>query len=71
MKEAFRSLPWWLRWVALPAVALLVFGVLLIGVVTWLVAVLFRILLIAAVLAGLVYLVRKVTSSSPSSGGGW
>ncbi|WP_326598011.1 DUF5326 family protein [Streptomyces sp. NBC_01803] len=71
MKEAFKTLPWWLRWVALPAVALVVFGVLLIGVVTWLVAVLFRLLLIVALVAGLIFLVRKITSSSSSSGGGW
>ncbi|WP_059010007.1 DUF5326 family protein [Streptomyces specialis] len=71
MKKAFMTLPWWLRWVALPAAALVVFGVLLAGVVAWLVAVVFRVLLGVAVVAGLIYLVRKVTSSSPSSGGGW
>ncbi|MDT0342203.1 DUF5326 family protein [Streptomyces litchfieldiae] len=70
MKEAFKTLPWWVRWIAIPAIALAVFGTMLIGVITWVVGLLFRILLFAALVAILIFVVRKVTSSS-SSGGGW
>ncbi|WP_062209842.1 DUF5326 family protein [Streptomyces sp. NBRC 109706] len=69
MKEAFMTLPWWVRWIAIPAVALVVFGGLLISVLTWVVGLLFRILLFIAVVAVLIFVVRKFTSSS--SGGGW
>ncbi|RKN43182.1 DUF5326 family protein [Streptomyces hoynatensis] len=70
MKQAFMTLPWWLRWIAIPAIALVVFGSLLVTVITWVVGLLFRILIFAALVAILIYVVRKVTSSS-SSGGGW
>jgi hypothetical protein len=70
MKEAFMTLPWWVRWIAIPAIALVVFGTLLIGLITWVVGMVFRILLFAALVAILIFVVRKFTSSS-SSGGGW
>ncbi|WP_129841508.1 DUF5326 family protein [Streptomyces sp. RFCAC02] len=70
MKEAFTRLPWWVRWIAIPAILLVVFGSLLISVITWVVSLVFRILLAAALIAILIFVVRKFTSSS-SSGGGW
>lgn len=69
MKEAFMTLPWWVRWIAIPAIALVVFGGLLLSVLTWVIGLVFRILLFAAVIAVLIFVVRKFTSSS--SGGGW
>ncbi|WP_052847553.1 DUF5326 family protein [Streptomyces avicenniae] len=71
MKEAFKTLPWWVRWIAIPALALVVFGSILLTVITWVVSVLFRVLLFAALVAILIFVVRKITSSSSSSGGGW
>lgn len=70
MKQAFMTLPWWVRWIAIPAIALVVFGSLIVTLITWVVGLLFRILIFAALVAILIYVVRKVTSSS-SSGGGW
>ncbi|WP_049580784.1 DUF5326 family protein [Streptomyces sp. SBT349] len=70
MKSAFMTLPWWVRWIAIPAIALVVFGTLLIGVITWVLGMLFKVLLFAALVAILIFVVRKLTSSS-SSGGGW
>lgn len=69
MKQAFMTLPWWVRWIAIPAIALVVFGSLIVTLITWVVGLLFRILIFAALVAILIYVVRKVTSSS--SGGGW
>ncbi|SOD63800.1 hypothetical protein SAMN06297387_112159 [Streptomyces zhaozhouensis] len=69
MKEAFMTLPWWVRWIAIPAIALVVFGGLLLTVLTWVIGLVFRILLFVAVVAVLIFVVRKFTSSS--SGGGW
>ncbi|TNM30238.1 DUF5326 family protein [Streptomyces sedi] len=69
MKEVFMTLPWWVRWIAIPAIALVVFGGLLLTVLTWVIGLIFRILLFVAVVAVLIFVVRKFTSSS--SGGGW
>ncbi|GAA3861169.1 DUF5326 family protein [Streptomyces sedi] len=63
------TLPWWVRWIAIPAIALVVFGGLLLTVLTWVIGLIFRILLFVAVVAVLIFVVRKFTSSS--SGGGW
>jgi hypothetical protein len=70
MKEAFMTLPWWVRWIALPAVALVLFGGVILTAITWIIGLLFKILLFVAVIALLIFLVRKFTSSS-SSGDGW
>ena len=69
MKDAFKALPWWVRWVAIPAIALVVFGSVLVSVITMLVGFLFKVLLFVALVAILIFVVRKFMSSS--SGGGW
>lgn len=70
MKAAFMTLPWWVRWIALPAVGLVIFGGVIMSVLTWVVGMVFRLLVFAALIALLIFVVRKFTSSS-SSGGGW
>lgn len=69
MKEAFVALPWWVRWIAIPAIALVVFGGVIVSMLTWLMGLLFKVLLFVALVAILIFVVRKFTSSS--SGGGW
>ncbi|GAA1921280.1 DUF5326 family protein [Streptomyces sodiiphilus] len=70
MKEAFLSLPWWVRWIAIPVLALAVFGGMIMAVIAWVVELVFKILVFAVLVALLIYVVRKFTSSS-SSRGGW
>lgn len=69
MKDTLRALPWWVRWIAIPALALIVFGSLLVSLITLLVGLLFKVLLFVALVAVLIFVVRKFTSSSSS--GGW
>ncbi|WP_431047619.1 DUF5326 family protein [Streptomyces sp. P1-3] len=70
-KNVFQGLPWWVTWIAIPVLVLAVFGGLIVtvlGFVAWLA---FRLLLLVALVGGLVYAVRKFTSSSSSSRGDW
>lgn len=67
VKEVLATLPWWVKWVAIPVIALVVFGGLIANVVGFLIGLLFKVLLFAALVGGLVYLVRQFTSSSSSS----
>lgn len=64
----FSGMPSWVKWVAIIVIALVVFKA-----VTWIlatvVAVLFKLLLFAAIVAGLVFVVRKFMTSSSS--GNW
>ncbi|MER0246964.1 DUF5326 family protein [Streptomyces sp. 796.1] len=65
-KRIFQGLPWWVKWVVVPVLVIAVFGGLItsvVGIVAWL---LFRVLLLVAVIGGLIYAVRKFTSSSRS-----
>ncbi|MFJ7421843.1 DUF5326 family protein [Streptomyces uncialis] len=70
MREIFAGMPWWVKWVVLPVVALFVFGGLIVGVLSVLVSLLFKALALVAAVAGLIYVVRKFTAST-SARSGW
>ena len=57
MREIFAGMPWWVKWVAVPLIALVVFGGLIasfIGILIWL---LFKVLLFVALVGGLIFVV--------------
>jgi hypothetical protein len=66
MREIFASMPWWVKWVAVPIIALVVFGGLIASVVGFVVWLLFKALIFVALVGGLIYVVRKFMSSSSS-----
>ncbi|MEU1941295.1 MULTISPECIES: DUF5326 family protein [unclassified Streptomyces] len=61
-KEIFRGLPWWVTWIAIPVLILAVFGGLVMSVIGFLVSFVFKALLLVALIAGLIYVVRKFTA---------
>ncbi|WP_327354874.1 DUF5326 family protein [Streptomyces sp. NBC_01304] len=71
MQQIFAGMPWWVKWVAVPVIALVVFGGMIAWVVGVIVSLLFKVLVFAALVAGLIYVVRKFTSSSSSSRSDW
>ncbi|MFC8517564.1 DUF5326 family protein [Streptomyces sp. NPDC057257] len=66
MGEIFAGLPWWVKWIAVPVIALVVFGGLIMSVVSIVIGLLFKVLIFVALVGGLIYVVRKFTSSSSS-----
>ncbi|MGW2819939.1 DUF5326 family protein [Streptomyces sp. NPDC001443] len=66
MQEIFAGLPWWVKWIAVPVIALFVFGSLIATVVTIVIGLLFKVLVFVALVGGLIYVVRKFMSSSSS-----
>ncbi|GGW02553.1 hypothetical protein GCM10010230_35860 [Streptomyces narbonensis] len=66
VQEILAGMPWWVKWVAIPALVLVVFGGLITSVLTFVVALLFKVLLFVALVAGLVYVVRKFKGSAGS-----
>jgi hypothetical protein len=68
MREIFAGLPWWVKWVAVPVIALVVFGGLIASVVGFVITLLFKVLVFVAIAGGLIYVVRKFTTSSSSRG---
>ncbi|WP_327235644.1 DUF5326 family protein [Streptomyces sp. NBC_01317] len=71
MREIFTGMPWWVKWIAVPVIAIVVFGGLIATVLGILISLLFKLLLFVAIVGGLVYVVRKFLSSSSSSRDGW
>ncbi|QLE73039.1 hypothetical protein FGW37_16840 [Streptomyces rectiverticillatus] len=70
-KGIFAGLPWWVRWIAVPVLVLVVFGSLIMSVLGFVIALVFKALLLVALIAGLIFVVKKFTSSSSSSKGDW
>ncbi|MEU4346797.1 DUF5326 family protein [Streptomyces sp. NPDC023838] len=67
-REIFTGMPWWVKWVAVPVIALVVFGGLIASVVGFLFSLLFKALIFVALAGGLIYVVRRFMSSSSSRG---
>ncbi|MET7437416.1 DUF5326 family protein [Streptomyces sp. NPDC004082] len=66
MREIFNGMPWWVKWVAVPVIALVVFGSVIVSVVSVVIWLLFKVLVFVALVGGLIYVVRKFMSSSSS-----
>lgn len=66
MGDFFAGLPWWVKWIAVPVIALVVFGGLIASVVGFVIGLLFKVLVFVALVGGLIYMVRKFTTSSSS-----
>lgn len=64
-----RAMPWWVTWVVLPLLVIAIFGGLIMSVVGFVVGLLFRVLLLVALVGVLVYALRKFTRSR--SRGDW
>lgn len=66
MREIFAGMPWWVKWVAVPVIALVVFGGLIASIVGFVIGLLFKVLVFAALVGGLIYIVRKFMTGSSS-----
>lgn len=66
VREIFAGMPWWVKWVAVPVIALVVFGGLIASVVGFVIGLLFKVLVFVAIVGGLIFVVRKFMSSSSS-----
>ncbi|MEU7020666.1 DUF5326 family protein [Streptomyces sp. NPDC048717] len=69
VKEILAGMPWWVKWIAIPVIALAVFGGLITTVLSFVIGVVFKVLLFVALVGGLIFVVRRVTSGG--SRGGW
>ncbi|MFV2117389.1 DUF5326 family protein [Streptomyces sp. Act-28] len=70
-KGLLTGLPWWVKWVAIPVIAVVVFGSLIATAVSIVIGLLFKVLVFVALVGGLVYGVRKFKRSTPSSHDRW
>lgn len=71
VREMFAGMPWWVKWIAVPVIALVVFGGLITSILGFVLWVLIKVLLFVALVGGLVFVVRKFTGSSGTSNKEW
>ena len=69
-REIWARVPWWVKWVVVPVVALFLFGSLIVGILSFFIGLLFMALMFVAVVGGLMFVIRKFLAGR-SSGGDW
>ncbi|KPC82489.1 DUF5326 family protein [Streptomyces sp. NRRL S-4] len=67
MREIFAGMPWWVKWVAVPFIAIVLFGGLIASVVGFVIGLLFKVLVFVVLVGGLIFVVRRFMSSSERS----
>ncbi|MEU8773100.1 DUF5326 family protein [Streptomyces sp. NPDC048606] len=72
IRALFAGMPWWVKWIAVPLLALFVFGGVITSILGALISIVFKVLLFAGLVAGLIFLVKKFRGdASKSSAGEW
>ena len=59
VRDILAAVPWWVKWVVVPVIVLCVFGGLVVSIVSFVIGLLFKVLLIVAVIGVLLFVVRK------------
>jgi hypothetical protein len=68
VRELYAGMPWWVKWVAVPGIALFVFGGTILTIAGVVIGLLFKALVFVALVGGLIFVVRKFMTSSSSRG---
>jgi len=68
MEKLLKSLPWWVKWIGLPVIALVVFGSLIASLVAVVVGLIFKVLVFVILVGALVFVVKRVTGGGGGSG---
>ncbi|RSS73955.1 DUF5326 family protein [Streptomyces sp. WAC06614] len=72
MRQIFAGMPWWVKWVAVPLLAIFVFGGVITSILGALISFVFKALLFVALVGGLIFAVKKFSGSgSKSSSSDW
>ncbi|NJP42958.1 DUF5326 family protein [Actinacidiphila epipremni] len=67
MDKLLKGLPWWVKWVAVPVIALVVFGSLVAALVSFVIGLLFKLIVFVILVGALVLVVKRVTSGGSRS----
>lgn len=66
MDNLLKSLPWWVKWIGIPVIALVVFGGLVASLISIVVGLLFKVIVFVILVGALVFVVKRVTSGGGS-----
>jgi uncharacterized membrane protein YgcG len=71
MDKLLKNLPWWVKWIGIPVIALVVFGGLVASLVSIVVGLLFKVLVFVVLVGALVFVVKRVGSGGSGSKRDW
>ncbi|MEW1861206.1 DUF5326 family protein [Streptomyces sp. NBC_00669] len=71
MENLLKSLPWWVKWIGIPVIALVVFGTLIASLVSIVIGLLFKVLVFVILVGALVFVVKRVTSGGSGKKRDW
>ncbi|GAA2615794.1 MULTISPECIES: DUF5326 family protein [Streptomyces] len=72
IRQIFAGMPWWVKWVAVPLLALFVFGGVITSILGALIGLVFKLLLFVGLVGGLIFVVKKFSGGgSKSASGEW
>ncbi|BBA98672.1 putative membrane spanning protein [Actinacidiphila reveromycinica] len=71
MENLLKSLPWWVKWIGIPVIALVVFGTLIASLVSFVIGLLFKVFVFVVLVAALVFVVKRVTSGGSGKKRDW
>ncbi|MFF7155784.1 DUF5326 family protein [Streptomyces sp. NPDC008139] len=69
MEKLLKGLPWWVKWVAIPVIALIIFGSLIASLVSIVFGLLFKVIVFVVLVGALVLVVKRVTGGGGGSSG--
>lgn len=67
IRQIFAGMPWWVKWVAVPLLALFVFGGVITSILATLIGFVFKVLLFVALVGGLVFVVKRFGGGTAKS----
>ncbi|SEG44850.1 hypothetical protein SAMN05216223_105234 [Actinacidiphila yanglinensis] len=71
MDKLLKSLPWWVKWIGIPVIALIVFGTLIASLVSIVIGLLFKLVVFVVLVGALVFVVKRVTSGGSGKKRDW
>ncbi|MFJ6497798.1 DUF5326 family protein [Streptomyces virginiae] len=67
IREIFAGMPWWVKWVAVPLLAVFVFGGVITSILGALIGIVFKLLLFVGLVGGLIFVVKKFSGGGSKS----
>lgn len=71
MEKLLKNLPWWVKWIGIPVIALIVFGGLVASLISIVVGLLFKLIVFVILVGALVFVVKRVTGGGSGSKRDW
>jgi len=71
MDNLLKNLPWWVKWIGIPVIALVVFGGLVASLISIVVGLLFKLVVFVVLVGALVFVVKRVTGGGSGKKRDW